>query len=149
MQIVLVLVLAVPMVAALEYSFPSILMYGQLPACATDCKILRTSELNCLPPAAPFSSEEVYRDCLCQSEYLRNLHSNGDICHDVCSDQDDEFIYHYYNSLCGMPHPTHTLTSTLATMATPSPTFMPSTSALSPSANAEAHHEDSNANKTW
>lgn len=79
----------------------TILDYKILPACARSCEILQISEKNCLPPQAPKTRDTIYIDCLCHSEYLRELHEDGEICHGSCSQRDDIVIHSYFNGLCG------------------------------------------------
>jgi hypothetical protein len=91
--------------------------YSLLPACARSCKILATTEGNCVPPAAPVSNAETHTDRICQSEYVRSLHVSGTIFHDVCSEADDQVIYHYYNDVCGTPDVTVVVYTVVMTQA--------------------------------
>ncbi|XP_014556723.1 hypothetical protein COCVIDRAFT_26528 [Bipolaris victoriae FI3] len=87
--------------------------YNALPECASICKVLQASEANCVPPVAPVSNHFTYQDCVCQSTYLGDLHKSGTICHEVCSDEDDELIHQYYNRMCGQSDIPMTTTSHL------------------------------------
>ncbi|KAH7391700.1 hypothetical protein BKA66DRAFT_439500 [Pyrenochaeta sp. MPI-SDFR-AT-0127] len=146
LQITLLLLLAVSFLTTLAQIPPTVFDYHQLPACALDCKILETSELNCIPPAAPCSNQWTYQDCVCQSDYLRSLHTSGAICHDVCSDEDDEVIYHYYNSLCGTLHPSHMPTSSMIPVPTTNPTTFVSPPAVTSTKDDEKDRQN---NETW
>ena len=134
MHITLFILSIAPKTATLAQGLPSVLDYGQLPSCARACKPLETAELNCIPPAAPLSNQATYVDCLCQSEYLRSLHGNGEICHNFCDDKDDLVIYHYYNALCRTPHSTPTSVPTPVTPG-PSTATEPSGTAMATSIN--------------
>lgn len=104
MQPLLLILLLARMITILAIEHPSIIDFNQLPACARACKILSISELNCVPPAAPVSNNATYFDCFCQSGYLKQLHQAAIICDEFCSKEDDEDIYHWYNTFCGTPH---------------------------------------------
>jgi hypothetical protein len=107
--------------------------YSVMPACARLCKILATSEHNCVPPVAPVSNAEVYTDCICQSDYLWTLHASGVICHDVCSEADDQIIYHYYNDVCGTP----AVTVVVSTVVQTPPSTKSSTAAATATTSSE------------
>jgi hypothetical protein len=132
--------------------------YSVLPACARSCKILATSEHNCVPPVAPVSNAEVYTECICQSEYLRSLHASGVICHDFCSEAVDQIIHHYYNDVCRTPTVTvivstvvqtlpSTNSSTAAATATTSSVLIQTTSAMPTP--TETHQEAPKGKGTW
>jgi hypothetical protein len=55
----------------------NVLDYDVLPACARSCKMLQISGGNCISLAAPTSDLSTYRDCVCQSDYLRSLYASG------------------------------------------------------------------------
>ena len=86
----------------------SLFDYDLLPACARSCRILEISEGNCVPPAAPISDLSTYRNCVCQSDYLRSLHTGGVVCQHVCNEEDDEIIHSYYVNMCTSPKPAKT-----------------------------------------
>ncbi|OAG13879.1 hypothetical protein CC77DRAFT_590263 [Alternaria alternata] len=86
----------------------SLFDYDLLPACARSCRILEISEGNCVPPAAPISDLSTYRNCVCQSDYLRSLHTGGVVCQHVCNEEDDEIIHSYYVNICTSPKPAKT-----------------------------------------
>ncbi|KAF1914868.1 hypothetical protein BDU57DRAFT_306121 [Ampelomyces quisqualis] len=100
--------------------------FNRVAACARTCSIILTSELNCVPPAAPVSNNATYLDCFCTSGYLKSLHRDGEICHQVCKHEDDIAIHEYYNSLCGVPDQ--------AVSIIPSPTTMPAAAPKPPTA---------------
>ncbi|KAH7073110.1 hypothetical protein BKA63DRAFT_604744 [Paraphoma chrysanthemicola] len=113
----------------LAANIAAIIDYAQLPACAASCKIISTAESICVPPAAPVSNKETYVDCFCQSAYLKTLHANGEICHGICSHEDDTTISRYYNEFCGTPAPVSSSSAT----ALPAPTPIASSEAVEPS----------------
>ncbi|KAF1845593.1 uncharacterized protein K460DRAFT_405843 [Cucurbitaria berberidis CBS 394.84] len=147
MKIGLFLLCIAQIATVLALDFPSVFDYSQLPSCARNCKILETSELNCVPPTAPSSSQATYVDCLCQSEYLRSLHANGEICHDVCDEKDDLAIYHSYNSICNTPNRAPT-TSTTPTV-TPSSSPVAGTSDTATSTPTKDGQDKLNHQGTW
>ena len=146
MRFILVLLFAALMVAAVADRV-SVIEYDKLPSCARSCKVLETSELNCLPPAAPVSSQAIYNDCVCQSGYLRSLHASGEICHQVCDDEDDLMIYHYYNALCGTAHVMPSSISTTAAVSSTSAAV--SSTSIAPPAPTDAHQEESKTQENW
>jgi hypothetical protein len=146
MRFTLVLLFATLM-AAVVADRVSVIEYDKLPSCARSCKVLETSELNCLPPAAPVSSQAIYKDCVCQSGYIRSLHASGEICRQVCNDEDDLMIYHYYNTLCGTAH---VMPSSMSTTAAASSTSAAvSSTATAPPAPTDSHPEEPKAQANW
>lgn len=128
--------------AALTLAFAAtstaIIDYKQLPTCAKSCIILSTSELICVPPAAPVSNNATYVNCFCQSDYLKALHANGELCHQFCPQEDNIAIHHYYNKLCGTPDPAFSSSTT----SLPAPTPTSSLEAVETSAAAPAPPKD-------
>lgn len=111
----------------------TIVNYTDLPSCAKSCKIVNTSEKNCMPPLAPLAPVATYKDCFCQSEHLRSLHKSGDICQDFCNKEDALAIHEYYGVICGMKHPMPSSSFATSTTVTPSTsTSSSSTSAAIP-----------------
>lgn len=116
--------LAATIMAVFALEPASLFDYARLPSCAQKCKVLSVSEKNCLPPAAPVSNSATYVDCLCHSEYLRNLHVDGsELCHDSCAFEDYISIQNYYKILCATVRP-------VATMASPSVSVMVASTTL-------------------
>jgi hypothetical protein len=129
--------------------------YDALPACARSCTILQVSQLNCIPPAAPTSNLLTYRNCICQSEYLRSLHDSGVICHEACSDVDDEIIHSYYNTLYEHPGPARTnlsisvATKTLVALTTTIVSTLVESSTVSASLRTETGQHSAKGEHTW
>ncbi|KAF1358154.1 hypothetical protein EJ07DRAFT_180344 [Lizonia empirigonia] len=123
-----VYMLAAILHTASAFSFsPAFPVYGRLPDCAQECKVLLDAEDNCTPPRAPVTNNATYLDCFCQSEELRGLRDSGKLCRSQCDKDATQFIQFSYDSICDTPR----------TSVTPSPTSSP-TSSLTPTSSTQA-----------
>jgi hypothetical protein len=97
--------LGLALVAAAAAQSASVIDYSKLPECAKNqCTILSQAEANCVPPAAPVTSQAIYQSCVCQSALLTGLRSSGAQCQQTgCSAEDATKISQYYIALCAGP----------------------------------------------
>ncbi|KAF2033882.1 hypothetical protein EK21DRAFT_86033 [Setomelanomma holmii] len=131
------------MLVAVAVAQISIIEFSELPACAKSCKILSTSEANCVPPATPVANAATYLSCFCQSDYLKTLRINGSICNQFCSNEDDLSTYEYYNKLCGTPFVG--FTSSLTSLPPPLSASTSTWKAVEPTSTAPAPPKESEA----
>jgi len=100
----------------------SVIDYTKLPACAQQCNILAQAQANCVPPAAPVTTQDIYQSCFCQSALLTTLKTSPALCQTACSADDATKIEQYYIALCNgptvQPPETTTTTTTTATATT-------------------------------
>ncbi|OAL53411.1 hypothetical protein IQ07DRAFT_360096 [Pyrenochaeta sp. DS3sAY3a] len=150
MKLLALLLLAAGAQAQIRVSF--VFEYNQMPSCARECAILEKAEAVCLPPAAPHTNKETYKDCVCQSEYLQHLYTGGELCHGPCNYDEGIIIHNYYSKLCNVPHnhdnPSHsmvvatTLSTVITTPTLASPTLVSSSLATSTTTNLLPAVED-------
>lgn len=108
---------------ASAFSFsPTFPVYGRLPDCAQECKILLDAEDNCTPPRAPVTNNATYLDCFCQSEELRGLGNSGQLCRSQCDTDATHFMHPSYNSICVTPRTSVTPSSTSSPTSSSTPT---------------------------
>jgi len=105
----------------------SVIDYSKLPACARQCNILAQAESNCVPPAAPVTTQDIYQSCFCQSTLLTTLKTSPSLCQAAatgCSVDDADKIEQYYVALCNGPtvQPPETTTTTTTAATTTSGT---------------------------
>ena len=120
--------------SAFPYSAPPLpdtvqpfLNIALLPSCARSCKDLLETATKCSPPTAPVSNNATYIDCFCKNQWLRSLNDVGEICGATCNKKDEAVIERTYGSLCGVPSPYVTLSSTTSSPITPMTTSSIST----------------------
>ncbi|ORY11430.1 hypothetical protein BCR34DRAFT_601376 [Clohesyomyces aquaticus] len=116
---------ALLLAAAASVLAEGVIDFTKLPACAKDCDTLKAADTNCVPPAAPVTTQQIYQSCVCQSTLLLTLKSSGAVCATACTSQDDQTkISQYYVALCNGPvvQPAATTTTTTATTTATSAT---------------------------
>jgi hypothetical protein len=147
------LVLLLAAASAVVAQTVTVIDFSKLPSCAkSSCLILAQSEANCVPPAAPVTTQEIYQSCLCQSTLLTSLHSSGQLCQQTgCSADDATKISQYYQDLCNSPAaavPAPAGTSTLVTSTTATTTTSTTSTSTKTAAGAGGATKSSK-KQTW
>lgn len=103
-----------------------------LPPCAQQCATLQQAQTVCVPPAAPVTSQGIYKSCFCESALLNQLSATPSTVCPACLGADLQTLQSWFSGFCapaggtGGQQPTTLTTSSISSTPTTSvPTVAP------------------------
>lgn len=139
----------------------TVLQYGtgELPDCAKNCQAVTEANAACVPPSAPVTSQAIYDNCFCQSNFLANNLAAGSsssvstVCNSACTDATDQLaIQNWYDALCNSATTSTTSAVAAATTTTgtaTSTTASTATSATTPNTSDGADSTAESSGQLW